>query len=82
MTAPAATAASTTTNSFPLEIQQIIAEQNLSSVAAITDYFATNLAVKVKHHETHGLLLFMYDQIRTNFAQRGAKRVSRHYSAR
>jgi hypothetical protein len=55
-----------------LQIQQIIAEEKLLTVAQIVDYFAETFAVKVKHHEEHGLLLFMYDQIRTNFALRGA----------
>lgn len=56
-----------------LEIQRIIANERLSMVNDIVEYFAQPpYCVKVKHHVEHGLLLFMYDQIKTDFRAAGA----------
>lgn len=56
-----------------LQLQRIIADKQLNSVAEIVEFFALPpYYVKVKHHEAHGLLLFMYDQIKTDFRAPGA----------
>jgi hypothetical protein len=55
-----------------LKIQQIIEQERLQNIDAITSYFLNTMGVKVKHHAEHGLLLFMYDLVSTDFAIAGA----------